>query len=45
MVAPAGQAVLVGVARKVVPGADPKVEGVPGLEEPCELRIELEPRR
>lgn len=44
VVAPAGQAVFVGVARKVVAGVDPKVEGVLGLEEPYELRIELEPK-
>jgi len=43
-VASAGQPVFVGVARKVVPGVDPKIEGVPGIEEPYELRIELEPK-
>jgi serine/threonine protein kinase/ribosomal protein L40E len=43
MVVSAGQPVYVGVARKVVTGVDPKVEGVAGLEEPYELRIELEP--
>jgi hypothetical protein len=44
LVAPAGQPVLIGVARKVVAGIDPKIEGVAGLEEPYELRIEVEPK-
>ncbi|HET6146114.1 MAG TPA: protein kinase [Polyangia bacterium] len=43
-VAPAGQPVFVGIARKAITGVDPKVEGVPGIEEPYELRIELEPK-
>ena len=44
VVVPAGQSVFLGIARKSVAGIDPKVEGVAGLEEPYELRIELEPK-
>jgi serine/threonine protein kinase len=44
LIAPAGQPVFVGVARKRVAGVDPKLEGVPGLEEPYELRLELQPK-
>jgi eukaryotic-like serine/threonine-protein kinase len=39
-----GQPAFVGVARKAVEGADPKVDGVAGLEEPYELRVELDPK-
>ncbi len=39
----AGQPVIVGVTRKPIEPATAKTEGVPGLEEPYELRSELEP--
>jgi serine/threonine-protein kinase len=40
----AGQPVLIGVTRKAATGHDAKAEGVPGLEEPYELRTELVPK-
>ena len=39
----AGQQILLGVARKAAVRHDPKADGVPGLEEPYELRTELVP--
>jgi hypothetical protein len=38
----AGQPVIIGVTRKPIAPGTAKTEGVPGLEEPYELRSELE---
>ena len=45
LLAHAGQPVLIGVTRKLAAAADSKLEGVPGLEEPYELRSELAPKK
>jgi serine/threonine-protein kinase len=41
----AGRAVLIGVTRKPSPEDDPKAAPLPGLDEPYELRCELQPKK
>jgi len=38
-----GTAVLIGIARKLPPGADGKVEPLQGLDDPYELKVDLAP--
>ena len=45
LVARARRPILIGVTRKAIAaGRDPKADGVPGLEEPYELRSEFVPQ-